>query len=295
MCVFLISPVPIAEPLTSELIDTPVFHNLAPRPIKYRVSVPIPIYHQLIISQNHQNISPNHYITNLSYHRIIKIYHQIIIITKLSYHKINKIYHQIIISPTYHFRESSKYIIILPNYHITESSKYITKSSYHQLISQNHQNISPTYHITESSNISYINISKYIINHHITNLSYHRIIKNITKSLYHQLISQNHQNISPNHYITNLSYHRIIKISPNHHITPTYITESSKYIIKSLYHQLIISQNHQNISPNHYITNLYHKSPNISIQQSPTITQNPNISPNHYITNYITESSKSTK
>ncbi len=44
MCVFLISPVPIAEPLTSELIDTPVFYNLAPRPIKYRVSVPIPIY-----------------------------------------------------------------------------------------------------------------------------------------------------------------------------------------------------------------------------------------------------------
>ncbi len=42
MCVFLISPVTIAEPLTSELIDTPVFHNLAPRPIKYRVSVPIP-------------------------------------------------------------------------------------------------------------------------------------------------------------------------------------------------------------------------------------------------------------
>ncbi len=43
MCVFLISPVPIAEPLTSELIDTPVFYNLAPRPIKYRVSVPIPM------------------------------------------------------------------------------------------------------------------------------------------------------------------------------------------------------------------------------------------------------------
>ncbi len=43
MCVFIISPVPITEPLTSELIDTPVFHNLAPRPIKYRVSVPIPI------------------------------------------------------------------------------------------------------------------------------------------------------------------------------------------------------------------------------------------------------------
>ncbi len=44
MCVFLISPVPITEPLTSELIDTPVFYNLAPRPIKYRVSVPIPMY-----------------------------------------------------------------------------------------------------------------------------------------------------------------------------------------------------------------------------------------------------------
>ncbi len=42
MCVFLISPEPIAEPLTSEFIDTPVFHNLAPGPIKYRVSVPIP-------------------------------------------------------------------------------------------------------------------------------------------------------------------------------------------------------------------------------------------------------------
>ncbi len=48
MCVFLISPVPIAEPLTSELIDTPVFYNLAPRPIKYRVSVPIPSYKDLI-------------------------------------------------------------------------------------------------------------------------------------------------------------------------------------------------------------------------------------------------------
>ncbi len=44
MCVFLISPVPITKPLTSELIDTPVFYNLAPRPIKYRVSVPIPTY-----------------------------------------------------------------------------------------------------------------------------------------------------------------------------------------------------------------------------------------------------------
>ncbi len=48
MCVFLISPVPITEPLTSELIDTPVFYNLAPRPIKYRVSVPIPISDTLL-------------------------------------------------------------------------------------------------------------------------------------------------------------------------------------------------------------------------------------------------------
>ncbi len=39
---FLNVSVPIAEPLTSELINTPVFHNLAPGPIKYRVSVPIP-------------------------------------------------------------------------------------------------------------------------------------------------------------------------------------------------------------------------------------------------------------
>ncbi len=52
MCVFLISPVPIAEPLTSELIDTPVFYNLAPRPIKYRVSVPIPISHWTTNSAN---------------------------------------------------------------------------------------------------------------------------------------------------------------------------------------------------------------------------------------------------
>ncbi len=49
MCVFLISPVPITEPLTSELIYTPVFYNLAPRPIKYRVSVPIPIYSDDIV------------------------------------------------------------------------------------------------------------------------------------------------------------------------------------------------------------------------------------------------------
>ncbi len=40
MCVFLISPVPIAEPLRSELNDTLVFHNLAPGPIKYQVSNP---------------------------------------------------------------------------------------------------------------------------------------------------------------------------------------------------------------------------------------------------------------
>ncbi len=46
MCVFLISPVPITEPLTSELIDTPVFYNLAPRPIKYRDSVPIPTFNR---------------------------------------------------------------------------------------------------------------------------------------------------------------------------------------------------------------------------------------------------------
>ncbi len=50
MCVFLISPVPIAEPLTSELIDTPVFYNLAPRPIKYRVSVPTPTANSLLLS-----------------------------------------------------------------------------------------------------------------------------------------------------------------------------------------------------------------------------------------------------
>ncbi len=51
MCVFLISPVPITEPLTSELIDTPVFYNLAPRPIKYRVSVPIPSQNSIKLSQ----------------------------------------------------------------------------------------------------------------------------------------------------------------------------------------------------------------------------------------------------
>ncbi len=57
MCVFLISPVPIAEPLTSELIDTPVFHNLAPRPIKYRVSVPIPSgYYNIIVLLLLQNL-----------------------------------------------------------------------------------------------------------------------------------------------------------------------------------------------------------------------------------------------
>ncbi len=56
MCVFLISPVPIAEPLTSELIDTPVFYNLAPRPIKYRVSVPIPIYSCRIITKKQHKL-----------------------------------------------------------------------------------------------------------------------------------------------------------------------------------------------------------------------------------------------
>ncbi len=62
MCVFLISPVPIAEPLTSELIDTPVFYNLAPRPIKYRVSVPIPIKTFSI-----SFLSKNNYISHLMY------------------------------------------------------------------------------------------------------------------------------------------------------------------------------------------------------------------------------------
>ncbi len=49
------SRLPIAEPLTSELIDTPVFYNLAPRPIKYRVSVPIPTY--IPIPQTYQDSS----------------------------------------------------------------------------------------------------------------------------------------------------------------------------------------------------------------------------------------------
>ncbi len=53
MCVFLISPVPIAEPLTSELIDTPVFHNLAPRLIKYQVSVPIPTSELTLFMHTH--------------------------------------------------------------------------------------------------------------------------------------------------------------------------------------------------------------------------------------------------
>ncbi len=55
MCVFLISPVPITEPLTSELIDTPVFYNLAPRPIKYRVSVPIPNTKSTIMREGRNN------------------------------------------------------------------------------------------------------------------------------------------------------------------------------------------------------------------------------------------------
>ncbi len=58
MCVFLISPVPIAEPLTSELIDTPVFYNLAPRPIKYRVSVPIPT-HVTCLLLHTSNVAPD--------------------------------------------------------------------------------------------------------------------------------------------------------------------------------------------------------------------------------------------
>lgn len=32
-CIFLLSPVAKAEPLMSELIDTTVFHNLAPGPV----------------------------------------------------------------------------------------------------------------------------------------------------------------------------------------------------------------------------------------------------------------------
>ncbi len=59
MCVFLISPVPIAEPLTSELIDTPVFYNLAPRPIKYWVSVPIPMYNNVnLLSPQNNSTQP---------------------------------------------------------------------------------------------------------------------------------------------------------------------------------------------------------------------------------------------
>ncbi len=58
MCVFLISPVPIAEPLTSELIDTPVFYDLAPRPIKYRVSVPIPTHDSFGLTKQMELSSP---------------------------------------------------------------------------------------------------------------------------------------------------------------------------------------------------------------------------------------------
>lgn len=32
-CIFILSPVAKAEPLMSELIDTTVFHNLAPGPV----------------------------------------------------------------------------------------------------------------------------------------------------------------------------------------------------------------------------------------------------------------------
>ncbi len=66
MCVFLISPVPIAEPLTSELIDTPVFYNLAPRPIKYRVLVPIPsLYTDQLLIQEVELSSVLYYLNTL--------------------------------------------------------------------------------------------------------------------------------------------------------------------------------------------------------------------------------------
>ncbi len=39
------APLPIA--FLGALIDTPVFYNLAPRPIKYRVSVPISRQNQI--------------------------------------------------------------------------------------------------------------------------------------------------------------------------------------------------------------------------------------------------------
>ncbi len=66
MCVFLISPVPITEPLTSELIDTPVFHNLAPRPIKYRVSVPIPSCAQRLFLKKQKRVNSDFAITKLA-------------------------------------------------------------------------------------------------------------------------------------------------------------------------------------------------------------------------------------
>ncbi len=85
MCVFLISPVPIAEPLTSELIDTPVFYNLAPRPIKYRVSVPIPmcntecigiVHHEITEMLNSPNCKMGHNaITNLRCPSVLTVIH----------------------------------------------------------------------------------------------------------------------------------------------------------------------------------------------------------------------------
>ncbi len=53
MCVFLISPVPIAEPLMSEFIDTPVFNNLAPRQLNTRFWYP-----SLLLSQIHSGLQP---------------------------------------------------------------------------------------------------------------------------------------------------------------------------------------------------------------------------------------------
>ncbi len=72
MCVFLISPVPITEPLTSELIDTPVFYNLAPRPIKYRVSVPIPSYDRTIFENLESEGAKNPNIEKISF-KVVQI------------------------------------------------------------------------------------------------------------------------------------------------------------------------------------------------------------------------------
>ncbi len=57
MCVFLISPVPIAEPLTSELIDTPVFYNLAPRRLNTEFRYP-----SLVIRVHFSNLRFMHHL-----------------------------------------------------------------------------------------------------------------------------------------------------------------------------------------------------------------------------------------